>query len=377
MPKNIANKNISKISKDSGIPSKFFDQAIAKYQALFDSNMLGVVSTDFNDTIFQANDAFLSLIGYSQEDVANGTLRWSTISPEKFQATDSEKMDELLTNKSIVPFEKEYIHKKGYTVPVLVGAETMGGTFALGVCFALDISHLKALERKKDDFIGMVSHELRTPLSIMKLYADYLQTSLEQGGSKRDLAEYVNELQNQIDKVKLLITDLFNMARYEAKELKVPNTAVNLFSIVSESVGELSLVNDRKIILKRGHAVYANANKERISQVITNLINNAIRYSEEDVIVRVYESKNKACIEVEDFGMGIKKENLEKIFERYYRINHADDYEHEGAGIGLYISNEIIKSHRGQIKVKSKVGHGSTFIIELPLIHKGRGNKKQ
>lgn len=373
-------KNLTKKSKklEAGIPTsaRFFDQAIAKYHALFDSNMIGVASTDFNDTIFHANDAFLSLIGYTKEDVENGTLRWSTISPKEFEDVDNKKMDELFANKTIVPFEKEFIHKKGYTVPVLVGAETIDDTFSIGVCFVLDISQLREFERKKDDFIGMVSHELRTPLTVIKLYADYLKASLGKGDSKRDIDEYLNEIHIQIDKIKLLITDLFNMSRYEAKALNVPITAVNLYSIVREVVTELSLVKQRKIILKRGLAVYSNANKERISQVMVNFINNAIRYSEEDIVVRVYEKPGKACIEVEDFGMGIKKENLAKIFERYYRINHADDYAKEGAGIGLYICNEIIKSHQGEIKVKSKVGHGSTFIIELPLIKRAKRIKK-
>lgn len=351
----------------------FTKLSLLKYKALFDSNMIGVASTNWDDTVYEANDAFLNIIGYTQEDIASGKLRWSLISPVKYdeiELGENGKIAELVKKGVILPFEKEYIHKKGHLVPVLVGGESISVTPPFGVCFAVDISELKQLEQKKDDFIGMVSHELRTPLSIMKLQSDFLKTAIEDNEDKEELLELTNEIGNQLDKLNVLITDLLNMARYQADETAFAINTVELVQIVSKAVSDISLLEKIKINFQATDTIYVNANPGRFSQVVINLITNAIRYSSADseITVRVYAKDDTAHVEVEDHGMGISKENTEKIFERYYRINHADDYAQKGAGIGLYICREIIKQHHGTISVKSVQGKGSTFIIKLPLI---------
>ncbi len=352
------------------IPEQKIEDSLFKYQAIFDSNMIGVASTDFQDTIYKANDAFLAMIGYTKADLEAGRIRWSTISPNKYDEADIQKVSELLSQKHITPFEKEYIHKKGHVVPVLVGAEALNDDATIGVCFALDISEMKELDRKKDDFIGMVSHELKTPLSIMKLYSNFMETSINEGGSREELLESANEISNQIDKLNILITDLLNMSRYKDQEAAFPVATINLTEAIKNVVAELSLINERNIIFQGEKPVYAIGNQERLSQVINNLVNNAVRYStpDTDIIVRVAHEHEHATIHVQDFGMGIEPENVNKIFERYYRVNHADDYSEKAAGIGLYVCNEIIKHHKGTIRVESVPGKGSTFIIDLPSV---------
>src|SRR5690606_28305349 len=135
-----------------------------------------------------------------------------------YDDADENKIKELILNKRIVPFEKEYIHKDGHTVPVLVGAEMLNNDLSFGVCFALDIKEMKELEKKKDDFIGTVSHELKTPLSVMRLYADFLKNSIQENASKEELLESITEITSQVDKLAVLITDLHNLARYQAQE---------------------------------------------------------------------------------------------------------------------------------------------------------------
>jgi PAS domain S-box-containing protein len=346
------------------------ERVMERYKTLFNSNMFGIAATDFDDSVLSANDAFLSMLGYTRADLDNGLLKWSTISPTKYDEADMQKMSELLAHKTIVPFEKEYIHKDGHIVPVLVGAEAFDDNISYGVCFALDISEMKQLEQKKDDFIGTVSHELKTPLSIMKLYANFLETAINDGASKEELLESANEINNQIDKLNILITDLLNMARYQSQEAAFPIAGIDLRECVRKVIAELSLVHDRNIVFQGERSVFINGNTARLSQVVTNLVNNAIRYSnpDTDIIVRTYQDHEFAYVQVEDFGIGIREEDQERIFERYYRINHADDYAEKAAGIGLYICNEIIKFHKGTIEVESSLGKGSTFTIKIPLI---------
>lgn len=349
---------------------KLISEGVFKYKALFDSNMLGIASTDFEDAILSANDAFLSIIGYTQKDLEEGSLRWSVISPSKYDEADLEKIDELIRNGSIIPFEKEYLHKDGHPVAVLVGAEYLGNEEgkSFGVCFAVDISKMKELEQKKDDFVGIVAHELKTPLSIMKLYADFLEDAVHNGAPQDEILESVNEISNQVDKLSMLISDLHNMSRYQAAENVFQVSTINLRDCVRETVTKLSLINDRKILFHGEKPVFVHGNQERLCQVVTNLINNANRYSSRntDIIVHVFKKDAQAYVQVQDFGMGIGPENLEKIFERYYRINHADDYAEKAAGIGLYICREILKHHNGQLLVESELGGGSTFTIKLP-----------
>lgn len=341
--------------------------AFFKYQTLFDSNMLGVVATDFQDRILTANDAFLNMVGYSREDIKNGTLRWSVISPEKYDKVDIEKISELLENKRIVPFEKEYIHKNGTIVPVLVGAEVLTEDPTFGVCFAIDVSAFAERDKKKDEFIEMISHELRTPLSVMRFSTETLQLQIKSHARDRALLETTNELSNQIDKMKILITDLMNMARYQVAETLLGASGIDVYECAYTHAIELSKTTGREIVVRGEKGVYAVGNRERVGQVFINLLTNAIRYSSPytEVGIEVRCDASKVYVDVTDSGMGIAKENFKKIFDHHYRINHADDYQEVGMGIGLYISNEIIKSHGGAIHVASELGKGSTFTVEL------------
>jgi len=361
-------------SNDKKTASSNWESLIAnklfKYQALFDSNMLGVAATDFQDKVIGANEAFLNMIGYTHEDIKKGKLRWSVISPEKYNDTDIQKVGELLENKRIVPFEKEYVHKDGHIVPVLVGAESLDDNSNFGVCFAVDISKFTERDKKKDEFIEMVSHELRTPLSVMKFSTETLELQIQAGGKKEALLETTNELSNQIDKMKVLITDLLNMARYQATEASYTAGGIDVYETLQKLVIDLSRISGREISVRGETNVVVIGNHERLCQVFINLINNAVRYSSPytDIVVEVRSDETKVYIDVIDKGMGIAKENTKKIFDHHYRINHADDYNEIGMGIGLYICNEIIRSHGGAIYIDSELGKGSTFTIELAKV---------
>ena len=341
-----------------------------RYRALFESNMLGIATSDFDEKILEANDAFLDLVGYSRRDVQSGHLTWSAITPAKYQAIDKRKIRELLKHDTITPFEKEYIHKKGHLVPVLVGAAVINVQPPLGVCFALSISELKKLEKRKDEFIGTVSHELRTPLAVLKMQVSLMREELKADAKPNGFESSIEELDSQIDRLSALLTDLHTLARYTSDHEFFNTKIFDVQACVESVVADVSLIEKRKILLRKTKGEFlVNGNESHISRVFINIINNALRYSPEDskVVVSIRGDTKKVRICVQDFGIGISKKYLKKIFERNYRVDHSSQNDSQASGIGLYVSREIIKHHRGSITVVSKEGKGSTFCCSLPL----------
>lgn len=332
--------------------------------------MIGVAATDFEDKILNANTAFLQMVGYTVEDLKSGTLCWSAISLEEYDDIDAKKMAELHAHTSIIPFEKEYVHKKGYRIPVLVGAEILDAASTVGVCFALDISTMKESERRKEAFAALVSHELRTPLSIMKISADILVAQVAQNSKQEELIATTNEINQQIDKLDILITDILNMSLHHSNDPAFSMSGVDVYETAIRVVQELTIVHNREITLEGQENIFIRGNASKLSEVLINLITNALRYSPEksSIVVSVRADETTAFLAVRDFGMGIQKENIDKIFERYYRVNHTDTPKEIGAGIGLYICSEIIKQHHGRLRVESEVGKGSTFTVEIPKL---------
>ena len=341
-----------------------------KYRALFESNMIGIAVSDLNDTILETNDAFLDIIGYTREEFEQGAVTWSIITPVSYAAVDRKKVRELLRHGVIKPFEKRYAHKKGHEVSVLVGAARIQNDPPLSVCFALDISQLKKLEQKKDEFIGTVSHELQTPLAVLKMQVGLLRDQLASGVSVAAIERSVGEIGEQVDRLSMLVTDFLNLARYAGDTGTVRREVFNICACVEKVVTDARLISRRQIIFKKGRSDCLVLGSERqIIQVITNILMNALRYSpgESRVTVSVRTEAGMARVAIRDFGVGIPKDKLSKVFERFYRVEHANEYARGSSGIGLYVANEIAKAGGGTIKVTSALGKGSTFTCVLPL----------
>jgi PAS domain S-box-containing protein len=351
---------------------KYLDEHRERYQPLFDSNMIGIALSDFDDTIFEANRAFLDIVGYTKRDLASGRLTWATISPDGYARLDTRKMRELAAYGTIEPFEKEYTHKKGHAVPVLVGATTLRKKPLLGICFALDITRQKHAERKKDEFIGTVSHELRTPLAVLKMQVSLLRDELAENASRDRIRRSIQDIDRQIDRLGLLVSDMLNLARI-AENGGERRALFDACRCAERVVADMALVSRRKVSLRKERGeCFVRGNEMRIGQVITNLLTNALRYSPNhtEVVVRVKKRDGSVHIGVEDKGRGIPKDEQKKIFHRYYRSKHAGEHPAGSSGIGLHVCSEIVKQHRGRIDVKSAVGKGSTFTCVLPLVRR-------
>jgi PAS domain S-box-containing protein len=341
-----------------------------KYRALFESEMMGITISDLDEQILEANSTFLKIVGYTREDLYAGRLSWALLTPPSYAALDRRKVRELYRRDAIAPFEKRYVRKDGHEVPVLVGAALMQLERPLAVCFTLDISERKGLEVKKDEFIGTVSHELQTPLAVLKMQIGLLRDDLRSGGRLAVLERSIADIEEQTGRLSLLIGDLLNLARYTEHAGGGRRETSDVRTVAKKVVEDARLISGRRIDFKPGTAsAIALGGERRISQVVTNLLMNALRYSPEaaPVVVSLRTTKGKVCVSVRDLGVGIAEGHLEKIFDRFYRVEHAGDYTRGASGIGLYVAQEIARGAGGTIEVKSTLGKGSTFTLLLSL----------
>ncbi|MBW4889815.1 PAS domain S-box protein [Mucilaginibacter sp. HMF5004] len=243
------------------------------------------------------------------------------------------------------------------------------GTFNgyIGAC--VDITEQKHLQQQKDDFIGIASHELKTPVTSIKAYTQVLERMLLKKGEIKE-ANMINRMDGQINRLNSLVGDLLDVTKINSGKLQFNPVDFDFNTHVKDLIEDLQRTTDK-------HTLVANfdptgivyGDKERIGQVITNLITNAIKYSPnaDKIIISssVNEGNVKLCIQ--DFGIGIAEKNLDKVFEQFYRVSGDMQHTFPGLGLGLYISSEIIKRENGRIWVSSKEGEGSKFCFSLPL----------
>jgi len=238
----------------------------------------------------------------------------------------------------------------------------------------LDITELKNTTeqlKKKDEFIGIASHELKTPLTSIKAYVQLLDKYLHDKSDDTSKL-YLSKANIFIDKLNQLIVDLLDVSRIQAGKMQFNMDEFNFSELVKESVDNMQHVgNKHKIILEGNTEQKIYGDKQRLEQVFTNIISNAIKYSPEETEVKVdvFKKENEILVAIKDQGIGIPNDKLEKIFERFYRVENLP-HKFTGLGIGLYISYEIIRRHNGRAWVESEEGKGSVFYFSLPILNK-------
>jgi signal transduction histidine kinase len=243
--------------------------------------------------------------------------------------------------------------------------------FQLGDGVAVTTKHIPIateLLRHKDVFIGLASHELKTPVTSIKLYAEAVRENLEKAGDKENTA-LLERLNEQIDRLTTLINELLDTSRISEGQMKLTIKEMDIRTLLEERIEEVQCTTTHKILLDTPINRPVLADRERIGQVITNLLLNAIKYSPDnsDIQVTAQATDDVAEISISDKGYGIPEEDQPKIFDRFFRAmtNYNDTY--PGMGLGLYISAQIIERHNGTIWVKSELGKGSTFYFTVPL----------
>jgi two-component system phosphate regulon sensor histidine kinase PhoR len=237
---------------------------------------------------------------------------------------------------------------------------------AIGVFF--DITRLERLELIRQEFLSNVSHELRTPLTSIMALAETLEAgALDDADHNR---RFLNIIQKNAARMHRLIDDILELSAIEAGNVKVEPEEVRLYTLVEDVISSLtSAANARHVSLHNRvpHVATIIADPHRLVQMLTNLIDNAIKFNREDGQVAIeYEPGPPDRIHVEDDGEGIPAHHVDRLFERFYRVDRARSRDLGGTGLGLAIVKHLVRAHGGEVTVNSRFGEGTRFTIELP-----------
>jgi len=235
-----------------------------------------------------------------------------------------------------------------------------------------DITNEKLLERQKDDFLSMASHELNTPVTTIKVYGHIVEKMLEEKGDLETM-DMIKRMSSQVNKLTNLIRDLLDITRIQKGKLTYNEGFFDFNELLREVIDDTQKINrTHRIKNKLDKTEIIFGDKDKIAQVLNNLISNAIKYSPKagSIIVSTELQKDGIKLSVKDFGIGILARDHKNIFQQFYRVTGANQATFPGLGIGLYICAEIITREGGKIWVESVINKGSTFNIWLPCDHR-------
>ncbi len=233
-----------------------------------------------------------------------------------------------------------------------------------------DITEIRRLEAMRRDFVANVSHELKTPLTTIKGFVEtLLEGALEDKDNSRHFLEII---QGHADRINNLVNDLLDLSHLESKEITLEKQEINLKTLADETLASFKSPLKKKaieVINGLPAQLLIKIDKDKIGQVLTNLIDNAIKFNQEKGFIKIYSEDllDKIKIVVEDSGIGIPPKDIPRIFERFYRVDKARSRSLGGTGLGLSIVKHIVELHNGSVGVESTEGLGSKFWFILPL----------
>jgi two-component system phosphate regulon sensor histidine kinase PhoR len=340
------------------------ERALAEQETLFDSMIEGVLLLDEQGRIRIANRAFHRFFG------TNADLRGKTPLEALRRHEVSDLLERLGGESSVLDYEMKLPGLEEHWLQINAAVINGGDGRRLGAILVFhDLTRLKQLERTREEFVANVSHELRTPLSLIKGYAE---TLLDSARNDPVLTErFLKIIERNTHRLDLLIQDLLTISALESGRIKLNLQPVNVRQLAEKVLGDLKTrAGAKKMALVNGVPdLTATADENRLEQVFANLVDNAIKYGRAEGTVTIGGRKDDADqieIFVQDDGPGIPPEALDRVFERFYRVDKARSREQGGTGLGLSIVKHIVQNHGGKVWVKSELGKGATFFFTLP-----------
>lgn len=231
---------------------------------------------------------------------------------------------------------------------------------------------MKAIDESRQEFVSNVSHELKTPMASIKVLADSLMA--DENTPRELYLEFMKDITAEIDRENRIITDLLDLVKLDKKAGSLDIGSVNINEMIENVLKRMKPLADEShidIVFESFRPIVADADELKLSQAIMNLVENAIKYNNEVgwIHVSINSDYKYFYVKVSDNGIGIPKESLEHIFERFYRVDKSHSREINGTGLGLSLTKSVINLHHGSIKVDSVLGDGTTFDIRIPLVY--------
>jgi PAS domain S-box-containing protein len=348
-------------------------------QGYIKQSRLAAIVSNSDDTILSKtlqgiittwNAAAERMFGYTEEEAIGQHI--SLIIPPSRLSEEDFIIGQVKAGNKVDHFETVRIAKNGREIPISLTVSPItdaNGTIIGASKIARDISEKQKDEQRKNDFIGMVSHELKTPLT--SLTALIQMTGLKLAKSDDEfLAGAMGRANAQVKKMSKMINGFLNVSRLESGKIAIDKQRFDMATLIHEVGEEIKTTyNTHEIVFAPVEPTWVDADPDKIGHVMSNLINNAVKYSpaRSRIDVACQTVSGEARVSVKDRGVGISPGDAAHLFDRYYRVEDVNTRHISGFGIGLYLSAEIINRHEGKIWVESEPGSGSTFHFSLPL----------
>ncbi len=363
---NITN-NLNDLSEVIRLTQENLEQESKRLHSILSYMTDGVLATNRRGKITMINDMAKKQLGVQKEEVLNKSIL------ELLKIEDEYELRDLITQVPELMIDSQDANGEYLSLRVRFALVRRESGFISGLVAVLhDTTEQEKEERERRLFVSNVSHELRTPLTSVKSYLE----ALDEGALSEPVApDFIKVSLDETNRMMRMVTDLLHLSRIDNATSHLDVELINFTAFITFILNRFDQMRgpdeDKKYELVRDYpitSVWIEIDTDKMTQVIDNILNNAIKYSPDGgkITVTMKTTDDQMILSISDQGLGIPKQDLPRIFDRFYRVDRARSRAQGGTGLGLSIAKEIIKQHKGFIWAKSIYGKGSTFTIVLP-----------
>ena len=363
---NITN-NLNDLSEVIRLTQENLEQESKRLNSILSYMTDGVLATNRRGKIIMINDMAKKQLGVQKEDVLNKSIL------ELLNIEDEYELRDLITQIPELMIDSQDANGEYLSLRVRFALVRRESGFISGLVAVLhDTTEQEKEERERRLFVSNVSHELRTPLTSVKSYLE----ALDEGALSEPVApDFIKVSLDETNRMMRMVTDLLHLSRIDNETSHLDVELINFTAFITFILNRFDKMRgpdeEKKYELVRDYpitSVWIEIDTDKMTQVIDNILNNAIKYSPDGgkITVTMKTTDDQMILSISDQGLGIPKQDLPRIFDRFYRVDRARSRAQGGTGLGLSIAKEIIKQHNGFIWAKSIYGKGSTFTIVLP-----------